>query len=256
MLVKKSGRKIPRNAVESLIDTSEFLSKDWEKPAAEIFKHFLDLMNRYADYFFSKPWPQKYDYDEATTFTDEDLEFLIENVDEFEDRYLTVCLKKNMDLECGFQGAFGMLWTQQAFHERCDRPTYKPVWEAFEIFAQGAEDARSVLNKLKEQFDANLVHDSLVDLFEADCPYGYPYEPERRRLIDEMLELLHTVEGVPSCKNWHCSWYMNQKYELHQRQIRASNKTLHEVENENKFGADPFLRMASLRIHRGEFELC
>src|SRR3989337_714571 len=103
-----------------------------------------------------------------------------------------------------------MLWTQKAYHARFDRPTYKPVLEAFEILAQGTQDGRSVLNKLKEKFDANLIHDSLVDLYEFDCPHGYPYE--RIRLIDEMLELLHTVEGVNSCKGWPCSWYSTQKY--------------------------------------------
>ena len=211
-MVKKARRKIPRKAVESLIFTSEYVSEHWEAPAAEIFKRFLGLMNRYDDYFFSKPWPQKFDIKEATTFTDEDLEFLHENEDEFNDRYLAVCLKKNMNLECGFQGPFGMLWTQNAYHARFIRPTYKPVWEAFEILAQGTQDGRSVLNKLKEKFDANLIHDSLVDLYETDCPHGYPYEPEKRRLIDEMLELLHMVEGVNSCKGWPCSWYSTQKY--------------------------------------------
>ena len=107
-------------------------------------------------------------------------------------------------------GCFGMFWTQQAFHNRFYRPEYKPVQEAFVGFPQENKDARSLLNILKEQFDASLIHDSLVDFFEADCPVGYPYE--RKSLIEEMLELLHTVEGVPSCKEWHCSWYMNQKY--------------------------------------------
>ena len=43
--------------------------------------------------------------------------------------------------------------------------------------------------------------------------------------------------------------------ELHLHQIRVSKKTLLEVENENKFGAESFLRKATLWVHRGEFEL-
>jgi len=59
-LVKKD--KIPRKAVEPLMQTCEMLSKEWDKPASMIFKEFLELMNRYSDYFFSEPWPRKYDY--------------------------------------------------------------------------------------------------------------------------------------------------------------------------------------------------
>jgi hypothetical protein len=139
------------------------------------------------------------------------LELLGENLDEFHDRYVTMLLKKNMSLEVGFQGPFGMLWTQQAYHRRFIRPGYEPVWEFFGVLAKEGEDGRSVLNKLKEKFDADLIHDSLVDLYAVDCPHGWPSDL-KRRLIDEMLTLLHTVEGVPSCKEWDCTWYRNQKY--------------------------------------------
>jgi len=206
VLVKREKRKIPRNAVESLMKTCEMLSDEWEKPAAEIFKSFLELMNKYADYFFSKPWPEKYDYEEATTFTDEDIDFLLESEDDFADRYTTVSLKKNMNLELGFMGYFGLFWTQQAFHEKFVRPGYKPVLEAFDTLARGDEDARKVLNMLKEQFSAKLIHDSLIDLLE----HTYPDE-STRRLIEGMFELLHANEGLPQCGNVRCSWYQRQK---------------------------------------------
>jgi len=206
-LVKREKRKIPRNAVGPLMQTCEMLSDEWEKPAAEIFKNFLELINRYADYFFSKPWPEKYDYQEATTFTDEDIDFLLEGEDDLSDRYTVVSLKKNMNLEVGFMGYFGMFWTQQAFHEQFVRPGYKPILEAFDSFAKGDSDARGVLNRLKEQFSAGLIHNSLVDLLEHEYP-----DESRRRLIEEMFELLHTDEGLESCGNAQCSWYWRQKY--------------------------------------------
>ena len=189
------------------MQTCELLSKEWEKPAKEIFKNFLELMNKYADYFFSKPWPEKYDYEEATTFTDEDVDFLFESEEDFADRYTTVCLKKNMYLEGGFMGYFGMFWTQQAFDEKFVRPGYKPVLEAFDSFAQADKDARSVLNKLKEQFSIRLIHNSLIDLLEHEYP-----DESTRRLIEEMFELLHTDEGLPSCGNARCKWYRRQKH--------------------------------------------
>jgi hypothetical protein len=206
MLVKKAKRKIPRNAVEPLMQTCEMLSEEWKKPPKEIFESFLELMNRYGDYFFSKPWPEKYDYEEATTFTDEDTDFLLENEEEFSDRYTTICLKKNINLEIGFMGYFGMFWTQQAFHEKFVRPGYKPVLEAFDSFAQKNEEAQSLLNKMKEQFSAGLIHDSLVDLVEHE----YLGE-SKRRLIGEMFELLHVEEGLPPCGNSRCSWYWKEK---------------------------------------------
>jgi hypothetical protein len=206
VLVKRKRRKIPRNAVEPLMQTCEMLSEEWKKPATEIFKGFLELMNKYADYFFRDPWPEKYNYEEATTFTDEDTDFLLQSEGDFADRYTTVCLKKNMNLESGFMGYFGMFWTQQAFHEKFERPEYKPVLEAFEKYAQGDEDARSVLKRLREQFSAGLIHDSLIDLFEHE----YPDEP-RRRLIEAMFELLHAHEMLPSCGDARCSWYRRQK---------------------------------------------
>lgn len=205
MLIKKAKRKIPRNAVEPLMQTCELLSKEWKKPALEIFKSFLELMNKYAEYFFSKPFPKKYDYDEATTFTEKDIEFLFESEEEFQDRYTTVCLKKNMNLECGFMGYFGMFWTQQAFHEKFVRPGYKPVLDAFDSVVQGKGDARSVLNELKKQFSARLIHNSLIDLLEHEYP-----DESKRKLIEEMFELLHTDEGLPSCGNARCSWYWRQ----------------------------------------------
>jgi len=213
-LVKRAKRKIPRNAVEMMTHACEMLSDEWKKPAAEIFKGFLELMNRYADYFFSKPWPKKYDYKEATTFTDEDLDFLFESEDEFSDRYTTVCLKKNMNLEVGFMGYFGIFWTQQAFHEQYIRPLFKPVLETFENLlkenegglARKTEDARNVLSRLKEQFSASLIHDSLIDLVEHEYP-----DESRRRLVGKLFDLLHADEGLPPCGNVRCNWYQREE---------------------------------------------
>lgn len=196
--MKKQKRKIPRNAVKPLFEMCEDLSEKGGGPATEIFKTFLELMDIYDDYFFSEPWPEKYDYDTATTFTDEDVRFLHENEEEFGLRYMTVCLKKNMNLENGFM-QFGMFWTRQAYHEKFVRPTYKPVLEVFNGFAEKNEDAAAVLNKLKEQFDVKLIHDSLVDLLEHEYP-----DKTRRLLIAKILELIHTKEGLPACNEYQC----------------------------------------------------
>jgi hypothetical protein len=205
VLVKKG--KIPRKAVEPLMQMCEIYSREQGRAASEIYREFLGLMSCYSGYFFSGSWPKKYDFKEATTFTDEDVKFLFECEEgEFADRITTLCLKKNMYLE-GFMGYFGMFWTRQAFHKRFIRPFYEPVLEAFRSFAQANKNGRSVLNKLKEQFSIRLIHDSLIDLLEHEYP-----DRSTKRLIEEMFELLHTDEGLRSCGNARCNWYRNQKY--------------------------------------------
>ena len=204
---KRKQRKIPRNAVEPLMQTCEWLSKDWDKPATEIFKSFLELMTKYEDYFFSQPWPEKYDYKEATSFTDEDVDFILESEDDFADRYTTICLKKNMCLDVGFMGYFGMFWTQKAFDKEFFGPLYKEVLETFNNLLQEGGNARNMLDKLKERFGINRIHNSLIDLLEHEYP-----DKVTRKLIEDMLELLHTVEGLPSCGRSMCSWYWRQKY--------------------------------------------
>jgi hypothetical protein len=204
VLVKRG--KIPRKAVEPLMQMCEMYSMEQGRPASEIYREFLGLMSFYSDYFFSGSWPKKYDFKEATTFTDEDVEFLFECEEgEFADRYTTVCLKKNMYLE-GFMGYFGMFWTRQAFHKRFIRPFYEPVVEAFRGLADN-KDAGFVLGELKKEFRAKLIHDSLIDLLEHEYP-----DRSTRRLIEEIFDLLHTDEGLPSCGNARCNWYWRQKY--------------------------------------------
>lgn len=209
MLVKEAKRKLPRNSVESLMDACEMLSEEGGKSAAAIFKYFLKLMDKYDDYFFSNPWPQKFDINESTTLTDEDWDFLRKGrKNELLDRYMTVCLKKNMNLEDGFAGYFGIYWTQKAFHEKFMRPNYKHVLEAFEKLVQENKNAREILDELKKLPDADLIHDSLVDLIE----YDYPSSAATRKLIEEIFELLHTVEGLKPCRDFRCDWYRSQKY--------------------------------------------
>ena len=204
MVVKKG--KIPRLAVENLLVMCEMYSREQGRPASEIFLEFLGLMDRYSEYFFSGGWPKKYDHKEATSFTDEDEEFLFDGVDEeFYGRYITVCLKKNMYLD-GFMGYFGMYWTKKAYHNRYIRPFYEPVLEEFRVLAEN-KDAKLVLGALRKEFDAKLIHDSLIDLLE----HVYPDKPTMK-LIDDLFDLLHTNEKLPPCGHSRCHWYYKQKY--------------------------------------------
>ena len=197
-MVKKK-RKIPRSALEPLMEMCKWMSRESGKPAAEIFKRYLGLMDKYDYYFFSEPWPKEYNYEKATTFTEEDRGFLFENEEEFGDRFDTVCLKKNMYLE-GFMGYFGVYWTEQAFHKEFIRPKLKPVSEVFLKYAENSDDAREILNKLKDEIqDVNLIHGGLIDMLETE----YLDHP-RDLLSAKILELVHTEEGLQSCDEYRC----------------------------------------------------
>jgi len=100
-------------------------------------------------------------------------------------------------------GILGINWTQMAFHEQFERPLYVPVLEAFKRYVCETQDARGILKRLRENFSPKLIHDSLIDLIEHE----YPAEPIRK-IIDEMLELLHNEEGLRPCYNCRCSWYV------------------------------------------------
>ena len=193
-------KKIPKKAIEPLMRYCESLSEGSEKIAAEFFREYLELMNKYADYFFSEPWPKKYDYEKATTFTDEDIAFLTEGKrGEAAERFTVMLFKKNMNLESGFLELFGLYWTNKAFHERFIRPSYKPVQEAFDGLSGGDKDPRMVLDILKEKFDIRLIHDGLVDLAEHEY-----LDKLAGRLLAGILELLHEEEGLPPCHEYRC----------------------------------------------------
>lgn len=178
----------------------EWLSRGSERTAAEIFKGYVELMRRYADYFFRHPWPKQYDYEAATTFTEDDLHFLTAGpAEEGAERFDTMVLKKNINLEAGFMELLGPFWTWQAFHEAFIRPTYKPVQDLFDKLREGDHEPRSVLDQLKAQFDLQLIHDSLVDVAE----HAY-LEKTVGRLVAGLLELLHAEEGVPPCHEYQC----------------------------------------------------
>jgi len=214
-LVKKK-RKIPRASVEGLLRACDDYSKFSDFSAECFFERFMGLIDRYSEYFFSEPWSEKFDIHVSTAFSDEDLEFLFEDIedlgfifedreDEFFDRLTTVCLRKNF-YGGGFMGYFGMLWTRNAFHKRFVRPLFEPVLELFDGLTEET-DARKVLDKLLEEHDNLwLIHDSLIDLLEN----SYPAKPVMK-LIGEIFFLLHEEEKLSNCWHHRCDWYCKQR---------------------------------------------
>jgi len=100
------------------------MSKYSGKPAREIFQRYLHLIDKYDYYFFNESWPTKYNFTKATTFTEEDMQFLLgreEKLNEQEtiDRFDIICLKKTISLE-GSPGFWGIFWAYQALQKKLE----------------------------------------------------------------------------------------------------------------------------------------
>ena len=121
---RKPHRKLPRTAIADLTESCKLMSKFSGEPAQEIFKRYLQLIDKYDYYFFSEPWPDKYDFTQATTFTEEDIRFLLATVDmaEASDKFDVVCLKKSISLE-GSPGYWGIFWAHQALEKKLETTT-------------------------------------------------------------------------------------------------------------------------------------
>ncbi len=195
--MNKNQRKLPRVAIDQMVSAAEEISKrEKNKTAVEIFGQYLMLMDKYSDYFFSDPWPKKFDYKWVTTFTSEDLDFINENEDEYVDRVLTVVIKKNISLS-GYSTKGGMYWSGSAFIRQFILPELTLVFEAFKELVKTGINAREILEKLKEKFeDIGFIHFSFEELLEVEC-----MDASEDLKASEFLELIHTKESYPECES-------------------------------------------------------
>lgn len=208
MLTRRVKKKIPKEAVEPLVETCETYSELTKKPAEVFFERFLGLMKKYEDYFFMEPWPKEFDHHRSLEITDEDLDFLCDgDHHDFYDRLTTVCLRKNMFLKGGFMGFWGMVWTRKAVIKVVFGPLYEDVFDAFQRLRNEGKTTGDILAILKQEHSCKIIHDSLIDFLEHNCP-----DVEMRKAIDDMVELLHSAEGLPSCGYGVCCWYDRNKY--------------------------------------------
>jgi len=98
VIVQEEGR-IPKVAVKPLLEHCQKLSEETGGSPAEIFKKFLELMKKYAEYFFGERWREK--LDRQFDFSDVDVDFIegSESYSEECDRFTLVCLRRNISLE-------------------------------------------------------------------------------------------------------------------------------------------------------------
>jgi hypothetical protein len=200
--LNKKIRKLPRIAVDQLASAAEEISKrEKNKTAAEIFGHYLMLMDKYSDYFFSDPWPKKFDYDYVTTFTSEDLDFIDEGEDDYAERVVTVLIKKSITLS-GFDEKGSMFWSGSAYMRQFILPDLTLIFEDFKELVKTGINAEEILQKLKEKHeDVGFIHYSFEELLEIGCMH-----PSVDLKSSEVLELIHTKENYPECESHRCKY--------------------------------------------------
>ncbi len=92
-----------------------------------------------------------------------------------------------------------MFHTKQAFYELFVLPELKPIVEAFEELAKTELKAEEILEKLKETCqDLSIIHWS----FEEKVGFESPLDLRAA----EILELIHTKEGLPECESSSCKF--------------------------------------------------
>ncbi len=94
---------LPKSAVRSLTEYCGIMASESNDSAAEIFRRYLELMKKYEDFFFSKPWPEELGKPtiQDLDLSDEERKFLGEGKDYVErcERFLVFCLRRSISLE-------------------------------------------------------------------------------------------------------------------------------------------------------------
>ena len=94
--------KLPKSAVRSLAEYCRIMASEGNDSAAEIFRRYLELMKKYEDFFFSKPWPEELGKPtiQDLDLSDEERKFLGDSKGYGErcDRFLVFCLRRSISL--------------------------------------------------------------------------------------------------------------------------------------------------------------
>jgi len=129
---------IPKSAVKPLVEYCQKLSVETGRPAAEILREYLELIKKYADFFFSETWTEKPNVQFG--LRDREVGFIQggKSYRERCERFTLVCLRRNISLE--------------GFDSECFNYEFKlygsmacgncPVWEATELRKKVADTER------------------------------------------------------------------------------------------------------------------
>ena len=142
---KKRKVLLPKIAIKKMMDEAEEIAKRGFASAADIFEGWMGLIDKYRDYFYCESWPEKFDYERVTTFTQEDIDFIDENDEEYVDRVSAVLLKKSISLE-GFNVNGEFAWAEQAFFKQFVNPELEIVYNHFKELVKSSASAEDIIS--------------------------------------------------------------------------------------------------------------
>jgi len=102
--------RIPRAAVQPLIDLAFLLGRIRRRRVEEEFKHLLGVMKRYRSHIASRAWPEEWSYEYAVGLDETYERFIARGRKTRLERLTAVCLTKNMTVAEGFTPS-GFLWS-------------------------------------------------------------------------------------------------------------------------------------------------
>lgn len=125
--LKPIKRRLPKKALIPLMEFCEWIVEEHRKlrgvSPAEFFRRLLEMMLKYQGYFFERPWPKRFVYEEAAYFSERDAEFIFEGgeEDEFFDRFLLAILKRLINHENGLTWEPFFQWIYDALMDYLEK---------------------------------------------------------------------------------------------------------------------------------------
>ena len=180
-------RGIPKRAVKSLLEYCNEKSRKTGVSAAKILKNYLELMKKYADYFFSEPWPEKPDKQFEWDLNEVDKKFVDggKNYAERVERFTVVCLRRNMSMEGfdaeGFDEDFGFYGKMECWN--CVVPDAVRLREDVERIEQAV---RKNEEEMKQQEPSWIVKEMYEHYKRPDVVRGNKMLCVELRLYEEM----------------------------------------------------------------------
>jgi len=232
------GKKLPKTAVKPLLQHCVELSKESGKPAKQIFKEILELMEKHKDYFFNKRWPetrknQLERCEENSAFIEAG-----KNMEDRLERFTLFCFKRNISMEGfdvdRFKGDYESYGGRECY--RCSVPEamklrkdtellksqWKETWEDMKREKPSWLSIRMAENNKKpEVIRQHKTYFVKLRLYEDEeiggakgkscdvrnkykCPYG--------ELSEDLIEYGHIVELMIKAMEWYDE---NQKSGFH-----------------------------------------
>ena len=158
----RADLKLPMRAIDPLIDLAFVLGRLHGRKTEEELERLLRLMKRYRSHLASRAWPEKWSYEYAVDFDDDDRRFIARGRKTKLERLTAVCLARNMSEAEGFTPV-GFLWS---------------FWAHSSLLGVGSGEG---VNKLRQ--DTAFFSDNLLDWPLLPYQAEYVASPSKRIVL-------------------------------------------------------------------------